>query len=127
VPVHALIDALLGAAALGDIGKHFPESDRKWKDADSIDLLKKTYSLVCSHGYVLGNADITIVLESPKLSGYILLMRESIAVALETNVNNISVKATTEEKLGFTGDGSGISSSAVVLLQASIDLQKTPK
>jgi len=122
VPVHALIDAILGAAALGDIGKHFPDSDDKWKDADSIELLKTTYSLVRSHGYILGNADITIVLESPRLSSYIELMRITVAEALETDVGNISVKATTEEKPDQIGDGGGISSTAVVMLIFSNNL-----
>ena len=122
VPVHALIDAFLGAAALGDIGKHFPDSDDKWKDADSIELLKRTYSLVRSHGFILCNADITIVLESPRLSSYIEQMRTTVAKALETDVGNISVKATTEEKLGLTGDGTGISSTAVVMLKNCNDL-----
>ena len=116
VPVHALMDALLGAAALGDIGKHFPDSDKQWKDASSIDLLKRTYAHVCSTGFTLGNADITIVLESPRLSPYIKRMRTELAQAMGTDVSNISVKATTEEKLGFTGAGSGISATAVVLL-----------
>jgi len=116
VPVHALMDALLGAAALGDIGKFFPDTDEKWKDADSIELLKKTYSLINSQGYVLGNADITIVTESPRLLPYIDKMRALIADAIGTAVGNISIKATTEEKLGFTGDSSGLSSTAVVLL-----------
>jgi 2-C-methyl-D-erythritol 4-phosphate cytidylyltransferase/2-C-methyl-D-erythritol 2,4-cyclodiphosphate synthase len=116
VPVHALIDAILGAAALGDIGKHFPESAPRWKDADSMELLKKAYALVRESGYTLGNADITIVLESPKLSDYIIQMREVLAKALETDAGNISVKATTEEQLGFTGNGSGIAASAVALL-----------
>ncbi|MCL2819902.1 MAG: 2-C-methyl-D-erythritol 2,4-cyclodiphosphate synthase [Oscillospiraceae bacterium] len=117
VPVHALMDAMLGALALGDIGKHFPDTDEKWKDADSIDLLKSVNALVKSHGYKLGNADITIVAEAPKLSPYIDKMRETVAAAMDTDIQNISVKATTEEKLGFTGDGSGISSTAAVLLQ----------
>jgi len=122
VAVHALIDALLGAAALGDIGKHFPDSDDEWKDADSIDLLKRTYSLVRSNGFSLGNADITIVLESPRLAPYIERMRSTVADALGTDAGNISVKATTEEKLGLTGDGAGISSTAVVLLKICDDL-----
>ena len=122
VPVHALIDALFGAAALGDIGKHFPESDSKWKDADSIDLLKKAYAKIKAHGLSLSNADITIVLQSPRLSPYITQMREKIADALETDVSTVSVKATTEEQLGFTGDGTGISASAVVLLVKSNNL-----
>jgi len=116
VPVHALIDAMLGAAALGDIGKHFPDNDDKWKDADSIKLLKTTVSLVASQGYSLVNADITIVTEAPRLSAYIESMRETVANAAGTCTGNISIKATTEEKLGFTGDGSGISATAVVLL-----------
>ena len=117
VPLHALMDALLGATALGDIGRHFPDSDKKWKDASSIDLLAKTYTLVSSLGYKLGNADITIVLESPKISLHIEQMRINIAKTLGTDIGRISVKATTEEKLGFTGDGSGLSATAVVLLQ----------
>jgi len=116
VPVHALMDALLGAAALGDIGNHFPDSDEKWKNADSIELLKIIYSRISSSGYILGNADITIVLESPVLSPFIDNMRFEIASATDTDISNISVKATTEEKLGFTGDGSGLSATAVVLL-----------
>jgi len=119
VPVHALMDALLGALALGDIGKHFPDTDDKWKDADSIKLLKSTCELISSKGYTLGNADITIALQSPKLSPYIDKMRKTIADAINTDVDNISVKATTEENLGFTGDGSGIFAAAVVLLQKS--------
>ena len=117
VPVHALMDALLGAAALGDIGKFFPDSDQKWKNADSMDMLEKVYELVCEEGYKLGNADITIVLESPRLSPHIGQMRSNIACALEADIGAISVKATTEERLGFTGDGSGISSTAAVLLE----------
>jgi len=116
VPVHALIDALLGAAALGDIGKHFPDTDKKWKNANSIELLKAAYKLIKVKGYSLGNTDITIVTELPKLLPYIDEMRAVLANALETSAENVSIKATTEEKLGFTGDGSGISSTAVVLL-----------
>ena len=117
VPLHALMDALLGATALSDIGRHFPDADKKWKDASSIDLLNKTYTLVSSLGYSLGNADITIVLESPKISPHIEQMRMNIANALGTDIGRISIKATTEEKLGFTGNGSGLSATAVVLLQ----------
>ena len=116
VPVHALMDALLGAAALGDIGKFFPDSDQKWKNADSIDMLKRVYELVREKGFALGNADITIVLETPRLSSYIDQMRSNIACALGADISDVSVKATTEERLGFTGDGSGISSAAAVLL-----------
>ena len=117
VPVHALIDALLGAAALGDIGMHFPPSDENYHGADSIELLKKTYNLVCLHGYKLGNTDITIILQTPRLSPYIGEMRRCIASALWVDDSQVSVKATTEEKMGFTGDGTGIAASAVVLLE----------
>ena len=116
VPVHALMDAMLGALALGDIGVHFPPTDDKWKGANSIELLNHVYSLVRSHGYTLVNADITIVLQSPRLAEHIFSMREKLAKMLATSINDISVKATTEEKLGFTGDGSGVSATAVVLL-----------
>jgi len=116
VPVHALMDALLGAAALGDIGGHFPASDEKWRDADSMELLKIVCSKVYALGYSFGNADITIVLESPRLSPYIEEMRASVAGAAGTDISKINIKATTEEQMGFTGDGTGISSYAVVLL-----------
>ena len=116
VPVHALMDAVLGALALGDIGKHFPDTEKKWKDANSVEMLKSVYKIITSKGYVLGNADITIVTEIPRISPYIDKMRTVISNALDTEIDNISIKATTEEKLGFTGDGSAISSTAVVLL-----------
>ena len=117
VPLHALMDALLGAAALGDIGAFFPDTDKRWQNADSIELLKTVYADVYEHGFVLGNADITIVLESPRISRYIGQMRATIAEALRTEIGRISVKATSEEKMGFTGDGTGMSSMAIVLLQ----------
>jgi len=119
VPVHALMDALLGAVALGDIGTHFPDTDDRWMMADSMVLLKYVNSLVYNQGYSLGNADITIVLETPGLSAYIEQMRACVADALEVDIGKISVKATTEEKMGFTGDGSGISATAVVLLESA--------
>ena len=115
-PLHALMDALLGALALGDIGKHFPDTDEKWRGASSIDMLKSAYALVRGCGYTLGNADVTIVLQSPRLSGFIDQMRGRIAEAIDADVAVISVKATTEEKMGFTGDGTGIAATAVVLL-----------
>ena len=118
VPVHALMDAMLGAAALGDIGKHFPDTENKWKNANSIELLKQVWLLIKEQGYSLCNADITIVLQAPKISIYIEKMRSVLADALNVGVDRISVKATTEEHLGFTGDGSGISATAVVLLSA---------
>ena len=116
VPVHALMDALLGAVALGDIGKLFPDTDEKWHMANSIELLREVYRLVRERGYRLGNADITIVLEAIRLSPHIERMRAAIAGALGADIGKISVKATTEEKMGFTGDGTGISATAVVLL-----------
>jgi len=116
-PLHALMDAMLGALCLGDIGKHFPDTDTKWKNADSTALLKHVYKLICEKGYTLGNADITIVLQSPRIAPYIDAMRESISNALLTDLSDISVKATTEEHLGFTGDGSGVASYAVILLK----------
>lgn len=120
VPVHALMDALLGALALGDIGKHFPDNDLAYKNADSIELLKYVYQQIRSQGYTLENADITIVLQKPKLAGYIVTMREKVASALQAQLNQISIKATTEEGMGFTGEGIGIAAHAVVLLENSI-------
>lgn len=116
VAVHALMDALLGAAALGDIGKLFPDQDDQWLGADSVEMLRQVMALLADHGYTFGNADITIVAQKPKLAPYIDAMRTRLAQAMETDVVNISVKATTEEKMGFTGDGTGISAHAVVLL-----------
>ena len=116
VPVHALIDAILGAAALGDIGHMFPDSDEKWKNADSIEMLKSVWHKVQGLGYVLDNCDITIIAQKPKISAYILEMRKNIAAALSADISQVSVKATTEEGLGFTGQLQGISSHAVVLL-----------
>ncbi|MDR0905618.1 MAG: 2-C-methyl-D-erythritol 2,4-cyclodiphosphate synthase [Oscillospiraceae bacterium] len=118
VPLHALCDALLGACALGDIGTHFPDTDLRWRGADSRVILAETYAKVAAAGYALGNADITIVAQSPKLAPYIAQMRKNIAQMLDCDVSQISVKATTEEKMGFTGSGEGLSSYAVVLLEA---------
>lgn len=117
VPIHALIDALLGALALGDIGGLFPDTDGRYKDADSIELLKKVYDIVQKHGYEISNADITIIVQKPRLSPYIGLMREITAGAIGVGIEKINVKATTEEQMGFTGQGLGIASHAVVLLE----------
>ena len=117
VPVHALIDALLGAAALGDIGKLFPDSDPQYKNVSSIALLRDVYCRINTIGYKLGNADITIIAQKPKLGPYISGMRSSLAECLGTDYNSINVKATTEEGLGFTGSCEGISAHAVVLLE----------
>ncbi|HEY3521694.1 MAG TPA: 2-C-methyl-D-erythritol 2,4-cyclodiphosphate synthase [Rhodanobacteraceae bacterium] len=117
VAVHALCDALLGALALGDIGRHFPDSDPRWKGADSLQLLAHCMALVREHGYALGNADITVICERPKLAPHVEGMRARIASALGCKVAAVGIKATTSEKLGFTGRGEGIAASAVALLQ----------
>lgn len=116
VPAHALMDALLGAAALGDIGKMFPDTDESLRGADSMELLAAVYSRVSGEGYSLVNADITIIAQKPKLSPFIPAMRVRIADVLGVELSQISVKATTEEGLGFTGDCSGIAAHAVVLI-----------
>ena len=116
VPLHALMDAMLGALALGDIGKLFPDTDETFRGSDSVELLKNVYSIIVTNGYTLSNADITIVLESPRLADFIDRMRRRVADSLAVDVSLISVKATTEEKMGYTGDGTGISATAVVLL-----------
>lgn len=117
VLLHAISDALLGSLSLGDIGKHFPDNDNKYKNADSLELLKEVYKLVINKGYRLVNLDATIMCEKPKLRNYIDFMRNNIATILETDVDNISIKATTEEGLGFTGEMKGISSSCVCLIE----------
>ena len=117
VLLHALMDAMLGAAALGDIGRLFPDSDARFAGADSMLLLKEVDRVVREAGYGLVNADCTVLAQRPKLAPYIPLMRERIAESLGTEPDAISVKATTEEGLGFTGDGSGIAAHAVVLLE----------
>lgn len=117
VLLHALMDAMLGAAALGDIGRHFPDSDERYAGADSLRLLKEVSRLLDDAGYRLVNADCTILAQRPKLMPHIPEMRANIARALGADVDAISVKATTEEGLGFTGDGSGIAAHAVVLIE----------
>ncbi len=119
-PLHALCDALLGALALGDIGKHFPDKSEEFRGIDSKVLLSRTYGMVKDSGYTLVNADITIVLQSPKIAPYIDQMREVVASVLGCDVSCISVKATTSENLGFTGREEGISAFATVLLFHSI-------
>lgn len=116
VALHALSDALLGAIAAGDIGRHFPDTDDKWKGADSRELLKDVYRRVKEQGYRLGNADVTIIAQAPKMAPYIEAMCAAIAQDLETDISNINVKATTTERLGFTGRKEGIATEAVVLL-----------
>ncbi len=117
VLVHALMDAMLGAAALGDIGKLFPDNDPAYEGADSIMLLRRVKAVVEEKGYRLGNADCTVIAQRPKLAPHIDKMRENIANALDADIGQISVKATTEEHLGFTGEGLGIAAHAVVLLE----------
>lgn len=116
VLLHALSDALLGALALGDIGRHFPDTDASYKGADSRLLLRQVYQLVQAQGYALVNADITVACERPKLAQHNLAIRQTIAADLACSIEQISVKATTTEKLGFTGRQEGILVSAVVLL-----------
>ncbi|WP_188014839.1 2-C-methyl-D-erythritol 2,4-cyclodiphosphate synthase [Vibrio harveyi] len=116
VALHALTDALLGAIAAGDIGRHFPDTDEKWKGADSRELLKDVYRRVKEQGYRLGNADVTIMAQAPKMAPHIDAMCAAIAEDLETDISNINVKATTTERLGFTGRREGIATEAVVLL-----------
>ena len=113
VLVHAIMDSILGALALGDIGKLFPDNDSAYKDADSINLLEQVISIAEGKGFTVGNIDSTILCQAPKLAGYIDEMRENIAKSCKTDIGNISVKATTEEKLGITGSGEGIAAHAV--------------
>ena len=117
VLVHAVMDALLGAAALGDIGKLFPDNDDAYLGADSVELLKKVRNVLQEHGWKPGNLDATVIAQRPKLAPYIDTMRKQIADALETDVGSVSVKATTEEHLGFTGSGEGIAAHAVCLIE----------
>lgn len=117
VLVHAIMDALLGAAALGDIGKHFPDTDEKYKGISSITLLKHVAALLEENGYLLGNVDAVIVAQRPKMAPHIEKMRENIAQALGVDAGKINIKATTEEGLGFTGSGEGISSQAICMLE----------
>lgn len=117
VLVHAVMDAMLGALALGDIGQHFPDTDMKYENIDSTILLKRVKELVAERGYKIINLDSIIVLQKPKVKPYIEAMRKRIAEVLEIDVEQVSIKATTEEKLGFTGDESGVKSYCVVLLE----------
>ena len=116
VIVHAIMDALLGAAALGDIGQHFPDTDPRYKGADSVKLLHEVGLILAAHGYSIENIDSTIIAQRPKLMNYLPEMRANVAKALNLSVDQVSIKATTEEHLGFTGRGEGISAQAVALL-----------
>ena len=117
VLLHALMDALLGAAALGDIGAHFPDKDPAYAGADSLQLLQQVFSLLNERGFRIGNVDCTILAQAPRLSAYIPEMRQKIAAALQLEPEKVSVKATMEEGLGFTGEGLGMAAHAVVLLE----------
>lgn len=117
VLVHAVMDALLGAAALGDIGGHFPPSDPTYKDADSLKLCERVAELLRENGYAVGNVDATVIAQVPKLAPHIESMRRNIAAALGVDISKVSVKATTEERMGFTGRCEGISAHAVCLIE----------
>jgi len=117
VLLHAVSDALLGALALGDIGKHFPDTDPNYKDADSLKLLAHVVNLIQEQGYQLGNLDAVIIAQKPKLAPYIDQMRKNIADTCHADISQVSVKATTEERLGFTGREEGISAHCVALLE----------
>lgn len=117
VMIHAVMDALLGAAALGDIGKHFPDTDKRYKGIDSMELLKHVGELLEEHLYVIENIDATIIAQRPKMAPHIQKMRENIAQVLGIEVDQVSVKATTEEGLGFTGTGEGISAQAICAIE----------
>jgi 2-C-methyl-D-erythritol 2,4-cyclodiphosphate synthase len=122
VLAHAVCDALLGAAALGDLGGHFPDSDPQWKGADSMRLLAAVHELLARHGWSIGNIDATIVVQKPKLAPFIDDMRQRIADVLELDFGAVSVKAKTSEGMGYTGDGSGIAAYAVALIDRRQEL-----
>jgi 2-C-methyl-D-erythritol 2,4-cyclodiphosphate synthase len=117
VVIHALCDAIFGALALGDIGRHFPPTDARWRDADSRQFLRHAALLMAQHGYALGNADVTVIGEAPKVGPHAQAMRENLAADLDSEIGRISVKATTTEKLGFCGRSEGIAAQACVLLE----------
>lgn len=117
VLLHAISDSLLGACALGDIGKHFPDTDSKYKDADSLVLLRKVVELVKENGFSINNIDATVIAQAPKIAPFIEAMRKNVSDALEIPVGCVNIKATTEEKLGFTGNKEGISAHCVCLVE----------
>jgi len=118
VLAHALCDALLGAAALGDMGAHFPDTDARWKDADSMEMLARCVELVSARGLRVENVDATVILERPKLAPHVAAMRERVAAVLQVPVDCVSVKAKTSEGMGYTGDGTGLAVHAVACLQS---------
>ena len=119
VLVHAIMDAILGAFAFGDIGQHFPDTSSKYKNANSLELLSYIYKLADEKGFTVSNLDCIVMAEKPKISTYILKMRENLAIALNTDIEIVSVKATTTEKLGIVGREEGIAAQAVILLKSS--------
>ena len=119
VLLHAVCDAILGALALGDIGAHFPDTDARWKDADSRVLLRHVSSLATARGYRVGNLDVTLIAQAPKVAPYVAAMRANLAADLGCEESEVSVKATTTERLGFTGRGEGIAAMATVLLRSA--------
>ncbi|CUH92127.1 2-C-methyl-D-erythritol 2,4-cyclodiphosphate synthase [Herbinix luporum] len=123
VLVHAIMDALLGAAALGDIGRHFPDTDKAYKGASSIELLKKVRELLEEELYIIENIDATIIAQRPKLASYLPMMVKNIAAALNISEGQVNIKASTEEGLGFTGEGLGIKANAVCLLESMMNYQ----
>lgn len=122
VLLHAIMDALLGAAALGDIGRHFPDTDPAYKGASSLRLLARVGELIGKEGYVVGNIDATIIVQKPKMAPHIEEMRKNVAETLGIDISQVNIKATTEEGLGFTGTGEGISSQAVAALESIRDV-----
>lgn len=117
VLTHAVMDALLGAAGFGDIGRHFPDSDDRFLGADSLELLRQVCAMLADKGYRVGNVDVTVIAQRPKLAGFIPAMRENLAAVMGVSPEDVNVKATTEEKLGFTGEGLGIAAHAVALIE----------
>ena len=117
VVIHALCDAIFGALALGDIGQHFPPTDERWRHADSRQFLRHAALLMAQHGYALGNADVTVIAEAPKVGPHAQAMRALLAADLASEIGRISIKATTTERLGFCGRGEGIAAQACVLLE----------
>ena len=117
VLTHALMDALLGAAGLGDIGKHFPDTDERYKGISSLELLRHVADLLADKGFSLGNADVTLIAQRPKVGPYVPQMQKNLSAILGCSVDRVNIKATTEEKLGFTGEGLGMACQAVCLLE----------
>lgn len=126
VLLHAITDALLGAAALGDIGKHFPDTDPQYKGISSITLLEKVGELLAENFFLIENIDATIIAQAPKMRPHIDAMRQNIAEALQIDITQVNVKATTEEGLGFTGTGEGISAQAICMLTSPVNLVESP-